>query len=76
MIVDKKDQPWSKRTCVGKLLGLTDISESSARLGQDNHQTRASSEAEPTRHVGWSGPKDRQNKTDRLIFFCVAKDLF
>lgn len=69
MIVEKKDQPWSKRACVGKLLGLTDIIKSTASLGQDDQQTRASSEAKPTRHMDWFEPKDRQNKTDRFIFF-------
>ena len=76
MIVEKKDQPWSKRACVGKLLGLTDIIKSTASLGQDDQQTRASSEAKPTRHMDWSEPKDRQNKTDRLVFFFVRQKIY
>lgn len=76
MIVEKKDQPWSKRACVGKLLGLTDIIKSTASLGQDDQQTRASSEAkQPGIWIGLNLKIDKIKQIG-LYFFCEAKDLF
>ena len=69
ILYDEQNQPWFKRAHVGKFLDLSDIHKSLDKLNECEMCTR--NDFEPTRSntLGWSGPKDQQNKTD--IFLSV-----
>ena len=74
VIVDKKYQRCFKRAHVGKYLGLVYIHRSTTKLAEKDHQTRASLEAGPIRHMDQFGPKAQQSKTDKVTSFGAVAD--
>ena len=67
VFVDSEEQNWLKQANVGKFLGLEDIRTSLNDL--ENCEILTRQELVPTRRstLGWSGPKDQQNKTDKFL---------
>ena len=67
MFVDSEEQNWLKQANVGKFLGLEDIRTSLNDL--ENCEILTRQELVPTQRstLGWSGPKDQQNKTDKFL---------
>ena len=65
--VDSEEQNWLKRAHVEKCLGIEDIWASLNDLENCKMLTRQ--ELIHTRHgtLGWSRPKDQQNKTDKFL---------
>ena len=54
---------------------ISHIDTSAGKLSQDDKQICASLQAGPTRHMDWSGLKDRQYKADKFISFGAAADV-
>ena len=78
ILFDCHNQPWFKRANVGKYLELSDIHKSLS--GLDKCKTRVRKTFRLTYHttVGWSRPKDHQNKTDiflskRSVLYVINK---
>ena len=69
VFVDSEEQHWFRRAHVGKFLGLGNIRTSLSDLDQCKIFTRQ--ELIPTQRGTslWPGPKDQQNKTDKLLSF-------
>ena len=67
VFVDSEEQNWFKQAHVGKFLGLEDIRTSLNDL--ENCEILTRQELVPTQRstLGWSGPKDQQNKTDKFL---------
>ena len=67
VFVDSEEQKWFKGAHVGKFVGLEDIRTSLNGLEKSEMLTRQ--ELIPSRcaSLGWSGPKDQQNKTDKFL---------
>ena len=67
VFVDSEEQKWFKGAHVGKFVGLEDIRTSLNGLEKSEMLTRQ--ELIPSRCalLGWSGPKDQQNKTDKFL---------
>ena len=67
VLVDSKEQNWSKRAHVGKFLGLKHIDTSVRGLGKCKMPTRNDIKATPYGTGGWSRPKDHQNQTNKFL---------
>ena len=69
VFVDSEEQNWFRRAHVGKFLGLGNIRTSLNDLDKCKIFTRQ--EFIPTQRGTslWPGPKDQQNKTDKLLSF-------
>ena len=67
VFVDSEEQKWFKRAHVGKCLGKEDILTS--LNGQEKCEILTRQGLIPTQYgtPGWSGPKDKQNKTDKFF---------
>ena len=65
--VDNEEENWLKRSHVERFLGIEDIWASLNDL--ENCEMLTRQELIPTRHgtLGWSRPKDQQNKTDKFV---------
>lgn len=51
MLVNEKQQPWFKKTHVGKFLGISNTDTSTTKLGQYDMQTHTSLQTGPTIHT-------------------------
>ena len=69
VIFDKKNQPWFKRAHVGTYLEIKHIITSIKGLDTAEMRTRSTFGTTYRTTVGWSGPKDQQNKTDVFLSF-------
>ena len=67
MLVDSEEQNWFKRAQVGKFLGLDDMRTSLSGLEKCDMLTRQELVPNRCTTLVWSGPKDQQNKTDKLL---------
>ena len=56
VLVDSEEQSWFKRDHAGTFLEISHIDTSTAKLGQDDNQKRASLQAGPTPHSMGVGP--------------------
>ena len=72
VLVDNEKQPWFKQAHTGKYISISHIDKFTAKLGQDDKQTRASSKARPTPYTMGSspGPKDHKKDSQFLIIYC------
>ena len=66
-IKDSHQQNWFKRVHVGKCLGLKHTDTSVEGLDKCEMLTRNDINATPHDTGSWSGPKDHQNKTEKLL---------
>ena len=67
MPVDSEEQNWFKWAHVGKFLGLKHIDTPVEDLDKCEMLTRNDIKATPHGTVGWFGPKNHQNKTDKFL---------
>ena len=67
VLVDSEEENWFKQVHIGKFLGLKHNDASVGGLDKCEMPNRNDINTTPHGTRGWPGPKDQQNKTDKLL---------